>query len=399
MNQKGKLPKEVIQKTIDFLRESLVDEPENISLRVKLASAYLEIEEFEKAETQIDFILKLEPENSDAKMLQELVVRHKSHNIQESADKDTNSNSSQALKMLNEDSGELGPNNWFEKPKVNFGQVGGMGELKEEIKVSIIYPFEKPDLYKKYGKKVGGGILLYGPPGCGKTHIARATAGEIQAEFLSIGIEEVLDMYIGQSEKKIHQLFEEARELSPTVMFFDEVDALSADRLKTGSKTSLVNQFLTEMDGVESRNENLLVVGATNSPWQVDPAFRRPGRFDKVLFVPPPDKLARAEIFKIYLRDKPIESLDYLYLAEMTDLFSGADIYKVCDLASEKVMREIIGGKEERNIKMEDILDSIKSTNSSIKDWFATARNFAKFANESGTYTPVLEFLKKHKLD
>jgi transitional endoplasmic reticulum ATPase len=399
MNQNAKLPKEVIQKTINFLRESLVDEPENIPLRVKLASAYLEVGDFDKANSQISFILKLEPNNGDAKLLQGLVKDKKPQDIEQGPDQLLNNNLSSSLKMLNEDSGELEINEWFEKPKVNFAQVGGMDELKEEIRVSIIYPFEKPDLYKKYGKKVGGGILLYGPPGCGKTHIARATAGEIQAEFLSIGIEEVLDMYIGQSEKKIHRLFEEARQLSPTVMFFDEVDALSADRLKTGFKTSLVNQFLTEMDGVESQNENLLVIGATNSPWQVDPAFRRPGRFDKVLFVPPPDKLARAEIFRIYLREKPVDNFDYLKLAEMTELFSGADIYKVCDLASEMVMREVISGKEERNIQMKDMVRAIELTNSSIKDWFATARNFAKFANESGTYTPVVEFLKKHKLD
>ena len=141
-----------------------------------------------------------------------------------------------------------------------------------------------------YGKKVGGGILMYGPPGCGKTHLARATAGEVQAKFMSIGINDVLDMWMGNSERNLHSLFEQARRNRPCVLFFDEVGRIGRQQrsdMRQSSGRHLVNQFLAEMDGTTSNNEGVLILGATNAPWHVDSAFRRPGRFDQVLFVPP----------------------------------------------------------------------------------------------------------------
>src|SRR6476661_1456762 len=170
------------------------------------------------------------------------------------------------------------------------------------------YPLKRPDLYKAFGKKVGGGLLLYGPPGCGKTFLARATAGEAGIHFVAVGIEEVLDMWLGQSEKKLHELFKTAREKAPAILFFDEVDSLGGRRsgLRHESYRTLVTQFLSELDGANGRTEGVLVVGATNAPWDVDPAFRRPGRFGEVLFVPPPDLRARVEILKLKLAGKPV---------------------------------------------------------------------------------------------
>jgi tetratricopeptide (TPR) repeat protein len=178
-----------------------------------------------------------------------------------------------------------------ERPKVTFKDVGGMDALKDEIRMKIIHPLTHAELYKAYGKAVGGGILMYGPPGCGKTHLARATAGEIKAGFVSIGINDVLDMWLGNSERNLHELFERARRSRPCVLFFDEVDALAASRsdMRQSSARHLINQFLAEMDGVGASNDGLLILAATNAPWHVDPAFRRPGRFDRILFVPPPD--------------------------------------------------------------------------------------------------------------
>jgi SpoVK/Ycf46/Vps4 family AAA+-type ATPase len=141
-----------------------------------------------------------------------------------------------------------------------------------------------------------------------------------------------------------------------------------------------------------------MIIGATNAPWQVDPAFKRPGRFDKVIFVAPPDKVARAEVFKLNLENKPIDTLDYLKLAEQTNLFSGADISKVCDMAVEVVMKEALSGKDERNITMKDLEKAIQGTNSSIKEWLSTAKNFARFANESGNYSAVADFLKNNNI-
>ncbi|MBX9689444.1 MAG: AAA family ATPase, partial [Candidatus Obscuribacterales bacterium] len=197
-----------------------------------------------------------------------------------------------------------------EKPRVNFENVGGMEAVKEQIRMKIIYPITNAAIFAAYGKKIGGGILMYGPPGCGKTHLARATAGEINAAFISVGIADVLDMWIGSSERNLHELFEQARRMKPCVIFFDEVDALAASRsdMRTSSSRQIINQFLLEMDGLEDNNEGVLVLGATNAPWHLDSAFRRPGRFDRILFVPPPDAAARAEIFRILMKGKPIEA-------------------------------------------------------------------------------------------
>ncbi|MEM1071178.1 MAG: AAA family ATPase, partial [Planctomycetota bacterium] len=185
-----------------------------------------------------------------------------------------------------------------ERPEEGFESVGGMEAVKDEIRVKIIYPLQHADMYAAYGKKIGGGILLYGPPGCGKTHLARATAGEVKAGFMSIGINDVLDMWIGNSEKNLHALFEQARSSKPCVLFFDEVDALGASRsdMKRSGGRQLINQFLSELDGVEANNDGVLCLAATNTPWHLDSAFRRPGRFDRVIFVPPPDDVARKEI-------------------------------------------------------------------------------------------------------
>jgi len=183
---------------------------------------------------------------------------------------------------------------------ITFADVGGMEDVKEQIRLKIIHPFQHPELYAAYGKRAGGGVLLYGAPGCGKTHIARATAGELGSSFLWIGLEDVLSMVFSESEQNLHELFEQARRSAPCVVFFDEVDALGARRsdLRTSPGRQLINQFLAELDGVATENEGILFLAATNAPWHVDDAFRRPGRFDRVVFVPPPDRDARREKVK-----------------------------------------------------------------------------------------------------
>ena len=198
----------------------------------------------------------------------------------------------------------------IERPKMNFEDVGGMEKMKEEIRMKILHPLQHPEIYKAYGKKIGGGILLYGPPGCGKTHLARATAGEVGSNFIPVGISDILDMYIGQSERNLHAIFQKARNLKPCVLFFDEVDALGASRtdMRQSAGRKVINQFLSELDGVEHDNEGVLVLAATNAPWHLDSAFRRPGRFDRIIFVPPPDAEAREAILRIKLKGKPSAS-------------------------------------------------------------------------------------------
>ena len=176
-------------------------------------------------------------------------------------------------------------------PRSASATSGGMDALKDEIRMKIIHPLTHPELYAAYGKSVGGGILMYGPPGCGKTYLARATAGEVHAGFMAVGINDVLDMWIGSSERNLHEVFEQARGNTPCVLFFDEVDALGASRsdMRHSAGRQLINQFLSELDGVQASNDGVLILAATNAPWHLDTAFRRPGRFDRILFVPPPD--------------------------------------------------------------------------------------------------------------
>ncbi|MES2693990.1 MAG: AAA family ATPase [Verrucomicrobiota bacterium] len=286
-----------------------------------------------------------------------------------------------------------------ERPALKFADVGGMESVKEEVRMKIILPLQQPDLFKAYGKKIGGGILLYGPPGCGKTFLARATAGEVNAGFLAIGISDVLDMWIGQSEKNLHALFEQARSHRPCVLFFDEVDALGANRtdmLKSGGR-QLINQFLSELDGVASSNEGVLILAATNAPWHLDPAFRRPGRFDRILFVPPPDLPARASILRLLLKGKPVAEIDFDAVAKKTDGFSGADLKAVVDLAVEEKLREAMRTGKLQPIAVRDLLDAAKRHKPTVRDWFQTARNHALYANQSGLYDDILAYLKISK--
>jgi transitional endoplasmic reticulum ATPase len=283
-----------------------------------------------------------------------------------------------------------------ERPTSTFADVGGMEALKEEIRLKIIHPLTYPDLYKAYGKAIGGGILMYGPPGCGKTHLARATAGEIRAVFLAVGIHDVLDMWLGNSERNLHELFEQARRNRPCTLFFDEVDGLAASRseMRGHGGRQLINQFLAETDGIQGNNDGLLLLAATNAPWHLDSAFRRPGRFDRILFVPPPDAPARASILRLLCRGKPVKDLDFEYLAKKTSEFSGADLKAVVDVAIEGKLRQALKAGVPQPLTTKDLATAAASVKPSTREWFATARNYAIYSNQGGLYDDVLKHLK-----
>lgn len=287
----------------------------------------------------------------------------------------------------------------IERPKLSFDDVGGMDSVKEDIRLKIIYPLEHAEMYAAYGKKAGGGILMYGPPGCGKTHLARATAGTVKASFISVGINDVLDMWIGNSERNLHDIFERARRSTPCVLFFDEVDALGASRsdMKQSAGRHLINQFLSEMDGLESSNDGVLMIGATNAPWHIDTAFRRPGRFDQVIFVPPPDIVAREEILKLQLDGKPQDKIDYPKVAAKLHDFSGADLMALVDRTTEAKLQAAIKSGHPTPISTKDLLAAVKKANPTTREWFATARNHALYSNQSGVYDDILEYLNIKK--
>jgi AAA+ superfamily predicted ATPase len=285
------------------------------------------------------------------------------------------------------------------RPAISFADVGGMEEVKEEIRMKIIYPLQNRDLFRAYGKKLGGGVLLYGPPGCGKTLISQATAGEIRSNFISVALHQILDLYIGNSEKNLHQLFQLARDHAPAILFFDEVDALAADRkdLRESGMRTLINQFLAEMDGNVANNEGILILGATNAPWHLDAAFRRPGRFDRIIFIPPPDEDARIAIIELMAKEKPVERLDVAMLARKTKGFSGADIKAMFDITTEQALARAMREGRVVPLTTDDLLQTARELRPSARAWFESAKNYALYANQSGFYDDVLSFLNLRK--
>ncbi|VVB66453.1 Proteasome-activating nucleotidase [Candidatus Gugararchaeum adminiculabundum] len=263
------------------------------------------------------------------------------------------------------------------KSNANFTNVAGMEKLKEELREAIVYPLMQPELARKYGKLGGGGIMLYGPPGCGKTFIMKAAAGEAKVTFINAKISDILDMYVGNTEKNLHAIFEGARKHTPCILFFDEMEALGGRREDMGGSAQYlkmaVNALLYEMDGVEAKNENVLVIGATNAPWDVDPALRRSGRFGKSLFVPEPDFRSRVAILKLNCKKRPTGRIDFRRIARCTIGFSSADLKAIVDEAASIPWREAFKTGHERPVVTRDFIVSLKKKKSTLPPWYAQA--------------------------
>ena len=287
-----------------------------------------------------------------------------------------------------------------ETSEIRLADVGGMAGVKQRLELAFLGPLRNPQLRAMYGKSLRGGLLLYGPPGCGKTFLARAVAGEMGAKFISLSIVDVLNMWVGNSERNLHEIFEAARRNAPCVLFLDEIDALGHKRsqLQSSAMRTLGNQLLAELDGMEGTNDGVFVLAATNAPWDIDAALRRPGRLDRVALVLPPDPPARAAIVEYHLRNRPIANVDLKRLVDATEHFSGADLAHLCETAAEHAMADSLATGNVRMIEHRDFETALREVRPSTSSWFATARNVALFANEGGTYDDLAAYLKKRKL-
>jgi len=285
---------------------------------------------------------------------------------------------------------------------VRLSDVGGMEQVKQRLDTAFLGPMRNPELARMYGKSLRGGLLLYGPPGCGKTFIAKAVAGELGARFYSVSLADVLEAWLGAAERNIKEIFGTARRNAPCVLFLDEVDAIGHRRSRIGSGwtglRSAVNQLLAEMDSVGSDNEGVFVLAATNHPWDVDPALRRPGRFDRTILVLPPDPPAREAILHYHLRDRPLAGIDLRGLVRRTEDFSGADLAHLADSAAEIALADSVRSGRARPIGMSDFDAALTQVGPSIGPWLQTARNVAQFANSGGEYDDLLAYLKSRKL-
>jgi transitional endoplasmic reticulum ATPase len=283
----------------------------------------------------------------------------------------------------------------IEREQVTFADVGGLEAVKKAIHRTIVLPFQRPDLYERYGRRAGGGVMLYGPPGCGKTLLARATAGECGVPFLNVRMEDVLDPMYGVSEQRLHNAFVDARLRTPCVLFIDELDAIAFSRRKQPGSAgrALVDQLLQELDAIGSDNRDLLVLAATNAPWDVDDALKRPGRFDRVVFVSPPDFPARRRILELALADRPQADIELAAIAARTALFSGADLRSLVERAVDAVIEEALVRGGDVPIRADHLERALAGLRPTTVDWLRTARNYVEFANLGGRYDEVLAYL------
>ncbi|HEY2353678.1 MAG TPA: AAA family ATPase [Gaiellaceae bacterium] len=406
---------------LDAVRSAVAKDPDNVGLRVHLASLLFEAGDAEAARGEAEAALAKEPDNIEAlrvaaqaadatgdavaatgyRRLQMALAQTVPENA-EPEDEDPGVVRLHAVRAKV----PVGPGTIegdvteVERPAVTLADVGGMEHVKRRLRTAFLGPLENPALRRMYGMSLRGGLLLYGPPGCGKTFIARATAGELGARFIGVGLHDILDMWLGESEKNLHELFESARKAAPCVLFFDEADALGRKRsqMTHSAGRSVVVQFLAELDSFGSENDGVFVLAATNHPWDIDPALRRPGRFDRMILVLPPDEPARFAILEYHLRERPVGVVDLAALAAATDLFSGADLAHLCESAAESALEDSIASGTPRPIEMADFEKALADIRPSTTAWLHTARNFAEFAGEGGVYDDLLAYLRERNL-
>ncbi len=274
-----------------------------------------------------------------------------------------------------------------EKPNIRFDDVAGLDRVKEDIRLKMVYPFEHPELAKKFGVRLGGGVLMWGPPGTGKTMLAKATAGEIDATFFTVTPAELLSKWVGEAEQNVKKLFDAAKQEKRSIIFIDEIESLVPARQDEGSSVMqrVVPQILQGMEGFDKKGDQaVLFMGATNVPWQLDPAVMRPGRFDEKVYIPLPDLAARRKMLEIHLGKRPVDpGVDFDLLARKLEGYSGADIKYICDKSATIPFLRSVATGQEGLITSEIIEDSISDTPKSVTP--EQLRRFEAWGREAAT--------------
>ena len=379
-------------------------EPQSVAVRLHLVSLLIDAGELVEARDHLRIVMEARPNDPEVEELMSRVLR-------ESAASSSGTIVPPSLERLGEGEAledEPAVDAFLDRlfseagtrPQITLADVGGMDDVKQRLEMSFLGPMRNPELRRMYGKSLRGGLLLYGPPGCGKTFLARAVAGELGAHFFSVGLHDVLDMWLGASERNLHSIFETARRNAPCVLFLDEVDALGQKRshLTRGGGRNVVAQLLSELDSIGGDNEGVFVLGATNQPWDVDSALRRPGRFDRMLLVLPPDASARTAVLEFHLRERPVGDVDLAAITKATEGFSGADLRFLCEAAAEIALADSVRSGVARPIGTADLKAALQGLRPSTRPWFETAKNYALFANEDGTFDDLLAYMRKRRL-
>ncbi|HEY8556709.1 MAG TPA: ATP-binding protein, partial [Actinomycetes bacterium] len=284
-----------------------------------------------------------------------------------------------------------------EEPRTTLADVAGMPAIKRWLSTAFLSSLRDPQMRRLFGRSLRGGLLMYGPPGCGKNFLARALAGELEAGFLGIDLAHVVDMWLGYSRRSIHEIFETARAAAPCLLYLDQLDAIGPRR--AGRRHSIgrgvVDQLVAELYSASEEHEGVFVVAATEHPWDVDSLLRQPGRLDHRLLVLPPDPQAREAIIRSVLAGRPLaEDLDLAGLAARTDRYSAADLAQLCESAAAAALEASIVSNSSRPIAMADFTRGLHELRPSTPPWFELARDYARFAAEPGSYDDLVSYLR-----